>query len=156
MQEAQKALAFLQEACEKTRKEQQPVQDSYDVAKAHLDENGQPLRDSSTSAAQSFPGEQHPEQEDPEQMLIDVGDARTQYKEALNSFHKAEKHLRSCVKKQAAVEVSKGKGFSKGSAVEPHTAQSRRDALNRSQAHLQMLEEASQVLTQLRSPVVFV
>lgn len=167
MQEAKKGTVILHQEYQQTCREQQSVQESYDVAASHLDEHGyrkapvpenNKKRDQSlqtggagTYAAQATAASdahmpQIHEQEASEHTLIDVDDARSEHNRALDSFRKAEKHLRVCNKKLATAEGSKAKGGSKVGAVERHAADTRREALKRTQVHMHMLEEASQVL----------
>lgn len=134
MQDAKNAAADLQQVYENTCREHKYVQECLSLATAHLLEHGQPFTNPDIAP------------EDGEYGLVDVEVSRAQQKKALDSFYKAETHWRSCNKKQAAVKASKVKGVGKGGPAERQAADTRRDALKRTQAHMKMLEEASQVL----------
>jgi hypothetical protein len=153
MQEARRALVALQQACEGERSALQSVEDSCDEAKTHLDNNGHPGRKLGSSAHQISPARENLLEKDSERMNADHGRVQSEYMEALNSFRKAQRSLRACIKKQAETEEFKGRGgIGKTRAEERQETGSRRDALNRAQAHMQMLEDACQVHTQRVSP----
>lgn len=91
-----------------------------------------------SSAAAAHDGTEH--------AFTDLWSARSEHKRALDSFRRAERHWRACSKKRETAVGDKGRG-GKGGAVERHAAEARREALQRTQKHMQMLDEASQVLT---------
>lgn len=150
MQNVKTVIANLTEALEEKRKEQKSALKSSELAKAHISEHGQRFAHPEHQVQNpEIPAECNPSvitnQGTAEVKVTGLSDAQRRHSQALDTFLKSQKRLKGHIKNQEEGHSIKDAGTGTGCSEDRHAADGRKEVLKRSQDHMKMLEEASQV-----------